>query len=89
MASTVLVERDASWSMTISGLDVGLMTVRHSGSHSMSTVMRPQRKRNDSRMNDRLGLAERLMERKHKTPIKSKAPVPSPNVNKLGEKVRL
>ena len=83
------MERDASYRIAISGLLSGSVTTRHSGCHSIKTIIRAQIKRSVSRPAVRLGLAERLTAVKQSNMIIASAIELIPKVVGDGEKVKL
>lgn len=72
--------------MMISGFDVGLDVVCHSGSHNINTTIIVQVKRRSSSIDVLLGLAERLMALTQRNAIHEIAPMPNKNVRRLGAK---
>ena len=88
MASSVVEDFEASERMTISGLLSGSVIVRHSGSQSMSTQARVQRKRRTSSEPVRFFRVARLIATKHKKPITHSATIPTQNASGVGENVR-
>ena len=89
MASSVVLEREASKRMATSGLVSGSVMVLHSGFQSMRTMTRAQKNLRVSRAPVLSGRAALRMAVMHRAPITRSAMMPIQKVVVVGENTRL